>query len=86
MIKETITVTNEEGISARVASSIVQNAGRFESQILMVSGPKHVNGKSIMGVLSLKAKKGTKLELTVAGPDEEQAADAMRRFFEGGLS
>ena len=86
MIKETITITNAEGISTKTASRIVEASARFRSQILIISGPKRVNGKSIMGVLSLNSKKGSVLELTVTGSDEIEAAAELKVFFEGGLN
>ena len=49
---------------------------------------RKVNAKSIMGVMMLAAGKGSKITLEVAGPDEEQAMEALcalinDRFGEG---
>jgi phosphocarrier protein len=48
-----------------------------------------VNAKSIMGVMMLAAGKGSKITLEIAGPDEEQAMEAICKlvgdcFGEGG--
>jgi len=44
-----------------------------------------VNGKSILGVMTLAAEKGAELELELDGPDEEEAAEAIIELIENGF-
>jgi phosphocarrier protein HPr len=44
-----------------------------------------VNGKSIIGVMTLAAEKGSKLLLRFDGPDEEAFSKEMVKFFEDGF-
>ena len=43
---------------------------------------ERVNGKSIMGVITLGATYNTQLKLIADGPDEVQALDALEKLFE----
>jgi phosphocarrier protein len=43
---------------------------------------ERVNGKSIMGVITLGATYNTPLKIIADGPDEAQAVDALARLFE----
>ena len=40
-----------------------------------------VSGKSLLGIISLIARKGDRLYVTVQGEDEEEAAEAIQKFF-----
>ncbi len=41
-----------------------------------------INGKSILGLLTLAAEKGAELELETEGPDEEEAMNSLVSLFE----
>lgn len=88
MIARNVTVINRLGLHARAATRLVNCASEFESEILVCKGPRVVNGKSIMGVLTLAAATGAELTIEAEGVDEQQAVDAMillinNRFGEG---
>ncbi len=65
----TLTIVNELGLHARAATMFVQVASRYESEIMVMKDGREVNGKSIMGVLTLVASKGSKIHLRASGPD-----------------
>jgi phosphocarrier protein len=44
-----------------------------------------VNGKSIMGVMTLAAEKGSELLIEVDGPDEQLALEAILKVIENGF-
>lgn len=77
MIKKKITIQNSAGLHARPSAQLVKLAGKFESDFYIHSYGYRVNGKSILGVMTLAAEHGAELELEVDGPDEEQALDAI---------
>ena len=79
------TITDELGIHARPAGMLVKEAIKFASKIMIASPKKEVDAKRIMGVMSMGAKKGDTVKLTIEGADEDSAAAAMQAFFEGNL-
>jgi phosphocarrier protein len=66
-----LTIENELGLHARAATMFVQVASKHESDIFVIKDGREVNGKSIMGILTLVASKGTKIRVQARGPDAE---------------
>ncbi|MBI3333115.1 MAG: HPr family phosphocarrier protein [Candidatus Omnitrophica bacterium] len=66
-------IRSRQGLHARPAALFVQVANRFKSAIRVRKGRRTVDGKSIMGILTLAAERGSPIELTVDGPDAEEA-------------
>jgi len=83
MIKETITILNENGLHALPASRFVKLAERFKSDVTIMKDGIEVSGKSIMGILTLACEKGSKVVLTCQGEDEKKAFKALRKILEG---
>lgn len=77
MIATSITIVNKLGLHARAASRLVNCASGFAADIRLVKGARSVNGKSIMGVLTLAAARGTELIIEAEGADEKQALEAV---------
>lgn len=85
MIERPVVVTNRTGIHTRPASMIVRAAARFESDFFIRQDGYEINGKSIIGVMTLAAEPGARLTLVFDGPDETAAADEMERLFASGF-
>ncbi len=85
MIKKKVKVQNAAGIHARPASIIVKEATRFESEFHIHMYGYRINGKSILGLLTLAAEHGAELELEWDGPDEEVAMDKIVSLFYNGF-
>ena len=75
-------ITNRLGLHARAAAKLVHTASEFESDIFLSFNQEEVNAKSILGLLTLAATKGTTLGLRVDGVDEESASQAIISLFE----
>lgn len=75
MISRAVTIINKLGLHARAATRLVNCAAAFECEIWISNGEKTINGKSIMGVLTLAASKGTQLSIEVEGMDDNQAIE-----------
>ena len=75
-----ITIENELGLHARAATMFVRVAGKHESEIFVSKDGREVNGKSIMGVLTLVASKGSQIKLRAEGPDAKFAIAALRQL------
>jgi len=78
MIQENVLIINKLGLHARAAAKLVSTASAFSSQLKIGHGGRMVDCKSIMSVMMLAASKGTELELTAEGSDEEAAVDAIK--------
>ncbi len=85
MIREKVQIVNEAGLHARPAASLVKIASKYESDFFIHMHGYRVNGKSILGVMTLAAEKGVELELEVDGPDEEEAFKAITELIEDGF-
>ena len=81
-IRREVTVRNRLGIHARPAAAFVKLASRFESEILVEKDDQTVNGKSIMGLMSLAAGRGSKIRITARGPDADRAMEALVHLVE----
>lgn len=76
-----MTVTNPLGVHARPAALIVQTASKFESVITLTKDRRAVNGKSMLGVMTLAAEMGSVVTIRAEGPDEDAAVDAIAEAF-----
>ena len=82
MISSNVTIVNKLGLHARAASRLVNCASGYAAEIRIVKGSRAVNAKSIMGVLTLAAARGTELVIEADGADEQQALDALTQLIE----
>lgn len=81
MIKETIKIKNKLGIHARPATLLAQEAGKYKSEIFISKDGIEVNAKSIMGIMMIAAEHGSTLNISINGPDEQEAAQALKNIF-----
>ena len=87
MVKGSVTVGAEVGLHARPAADFVRAATLSNHEIFVVNKlGKRASGLSILGILSLGAKKGEDLVIEVAGPDEEVVLKALIHIVSGSLS
>ena len=73
------------GIHARPAGLLAKEAKKYESKITLSLNGKRAEATGVMGIMSLGAKHGQSIEVTVEGPDEEAAMTGMKIFFEENL-
>lgn len=87
MRKEQYTIINAQGLHARPAGQIAKEARAFKSKItLMVEATgKKAEAKSLMGIMTLQAKKGTVITLIADGPDENEAIEKFGGMIESGF-
>ncbi len=72
-----VQVANRLGLHARAAARFVKLASRFESRITVSKDGSRVDGKSILSLLTLAAREGTRLRLAAEGND---AGDALAQL------
>jgi phosphocarrier protein HPr len=80
MLTREFTINNKSGLHARPASLWVQTASKFRSSIKIKRGDSAVDGKSILGILSLGLSTGSVIELLVDGEDETEAVAALEKL------
>jgi len=59
----------------------VHTASEFESEVFIGTNDEEVNAKSILGLLTLAATKGTPVSVRADGQDESEAVDALMELF-----
>lgn len=77
MLEKKITIKNRLGMHARAAVKFVNTANRFSSTVRVVKDGDEIDGKSILGILTLAAVQGTEIILKVSGEDENRALSAL---------
>lgn len=75
-------VASELGLHARPAGQFVTLAGRFDAEVWVGCGEEWVNGRSVLSLLSLAARPGTRLRVRAEGPEAEAAVAALGRLLE----
>ncbi len=77
MQDRTVTIVNKLGLHARAAARFVTLASSFASAIKLARNGQQVNGKSIMGVMMLAASRGSEINLSADGEDEQEAIERL---------
>lgn len=70
-------ILNQYGIHARPAALFVKTASRYDADIYVEKNGNRVSGKSIMGLMTLEASRGSRLRVIAEGPDAEAALDEL---------
>jgi phosphocarrier protein HPr len=84
-LERTFLIVNTLGLHARASAQLVQLANRHKAEVLVEKDGQQVNGKSIMGVLTLAAAKGTQIMVQVEGDDADAAMGAIAALIENGF-
>jgi phosphocarrier protein len=78
-------VVNSLGMHARPAAKVVKLASGFRSAIELEHDGQVVNGKSIMGVMTLAAECGATVRVRADGDDAEAAIAALVALIASGF-
>ena len=79
-----MSVRHRLGLHARPAADFVRLANTFTSEIHLKKGRRVANGKSIMGILTLAAAAGSRVTVTAAGADADEAVRVLSEFLLSG--
>jgi phosphocarrier protein HPr len=80
-----LVISNRLGLHARAAVQFVRTANQFRSDIWVAVDGKHVNGRSVMGLLTLAASQRASLVVTCEGEDAGPAMEAVAAIIEAGF-
>ncbi|MCE1164481.1 MAG: HPr family phosphocarrier protein [Bacteroidetes bacterium] len=85
MIVKELKIINKAGMHTRPASTLVKIAAKYKADFFISKDGFEVNGKSIIGVMTLAAELGSTLEGKFDGPDEQDLCNEICEFFERGF-
>ena len=84
MIRREITVNILEGREERPIANLVQVTNGYSSRIYFeTDGNKRVNGKSLMGMMTLGLYPGEPVTVVAEGGDEESAIIGIEKYLSG---
>ncbi len=81
-------IPNENGLHTRPSSVLVKLVKEFNSKVTVTNldgKNEPVSATSLMKIVALGAKKGSRLQFTAVGDDAEQVLDAIGKAIENGL-
>ena len=81
-VERTFVIGNNLGLHARPAAVFVQTANRFEASIEVQKEDLKIDGKSIMGIMTLAAEKGSLITVRATGKDAALAMEALAKLIE----
>jgi phosphocarrier protein HPr len=82
MVEKEAIIINKLGLHARAAAKFVKVANRFESSVKIEKDGVVIDGKSMLGILTLAAVQGTKIKLSALGKDEKALLEALVKLIE----
>ncbi len=81
-ISKRLEIKNRLGLHARAAALLVQTVSRFSSEVKISKDGQVVNGRSIIGLLTLGAAKGSRVRVEAKGNDAQESLKAIEELFE----
>lgn len=82
---KTFIIKNKLGLHARAAASLVKLTNKFNSDIKIIKEGTEADGKSILGILSFAAIKGTAITIVAEGEDADTAISDIEKLIESGF-
>jgi phosphocarrier protein len=76
-VSREVPVINKRGLHARASAKFVQMVERFNAEVWVTRNGETVGGTSIMGLMMLAAGIGTSVTISAAGPQAQEAVDAL---------
>jgi len=72
-----VEIVNKLGLHARASAKLTKLASQFKCEVWVTRNNRRVNAKSIMGVMTLAANKGSRIQIETTGDDEIAAMTAL---------
>lgn len=79
-IVKKLVIKNKLGLHARAAALLVQTVNKFSAQVSFTKDGETADGRSIMGVLTLAATQGSKIQVEASGEDAERVVRAIEKL------
>ena len=75
-----VVIKNSQGLHARPAAMFVQIASKYNANVALQKGEERVNGKSIMGILTLGIEQNSKVVLEADGDDADEVVAELKQL------
>lgn len=85
MTELTVKVVNRAGLHTRPAATLVKLTSKYKSNVMIEKDGFRINGKSIIGVMTLAAEMGSELLFEIDGEDEVEMAKEIEELFSSGF-
>lgn len=85
MIEREVIIRNRSGLHTRPAATLVKMAAKYQAEFFITKDGFEINGKSIIGVMTLAAEQGSSLTLRFEGLEEQEMAEAIMQLFNEGF-
>ena len=85
MITKKVKIINKAGLHTRPAATIVKFAAEYSCEFFIQKNGININGKSIIGVMTIAAEMDSELTLTFDGDDEAEASEEIVSYVERGF-
>jgi phosphocarrier protein HPr len=76
-------IQNRLGMHARPASMFVRVANKYRADIWVQKDGQRVNGKSILGLMTLAAGQGARIVISAQGADAGKAVQELEKLVQG---
>ena len=86
MTQSSVAVVNELGLHLRAAARLVVVANRQPCRVTLSANGSTVDGKSLLGITSLLARRGTVVTISADGEGEEEVVEALTKLIQGGFA
>lgn len=86
VIEREARIVNPLGMHVRPGAEFVKIANRFRSSVQVRKDDTVVNGKSILGMMTLAAECGSSIQIRTEGEDAEQAIGALLELVAAGFN
>ena len=87
MKEREVVIGHRLGLHARAAAQLVQLSAKFRSAIVLVRAddtkPVEADARSILSILLLAARHGSRLQVRADGSDEDEALEKVCEFLSG---
>ena len=85
MIEIDVKVVNRAGLHTRPAATLVKLTSKYKAEVWIKKDGMRINGKFIIGVMTLAAEMGSTLRFEIEGEEEKLLADEVVELFASGF-
>jgi phosphocarrier protein len=85
MTQSSVAVVNELGLHLRAAARLVVVANRHPCRVTLSANGSTVDGKSLLGITSLLARRGTVVTITADGEGEDEVVESLTQLIQSGF-
>ncbi|MBN1662172.1 MAG: HPr family phosphocarrier protein [Deltaproteobacteria bacterium] len=77
---KTFEIINKLGLHARPAAKLVEISKRYRSHVYFERDGREVNGRSLLGILTLACPQGSRITIRAEGDDAHDVLESLGRL------